>query len=304
MPSIHFIPDDKTVTVEGDETILDAALRAGVPFSHDCGGKARCTTCRVLIMDGEADSVSPRTRSEAMLAQQLGFEPIIRLACQTRVISDIHIRRLVLDESDIALTRVTGTGSSSGSVGTEINLAIMFADIRNFTPFAENQLPYDVIHFLNRYFYHMRLVIERNHGFINNYMGDGLLALFGTDGPGMAAEQAVHAGLEMLQEMEKLQPYIRQTYGQGLQMGIGIHFGDVVIGSLGDADRAKGMVIGDAVNVASRIEDCNKTEQTRLLISAAVYDQIAGKVRIGKTATCTLKGEQKKFQLYEILSLR
>ncbi|HEY5573933.1 MAG TPA: adenylate/guanylate cyclase domain-containing protein [Anaerolineales bacterium] len=304
MPSIHFIPDDKTVTVEAHETILQSAMRAGIPLTHDCGGKARCTTCRILILDGAMAYVSPRNEKEAVLAGQLGFEPIIRLACQTLVTGDIRIRRLVLDDSDISLTRLAGPGSSTASVGSEKYLAILFADIRNFTHFAEKQLPYDVIHFLNRYFYHMRQVVERNKGYINNYMGDGLLALFGLDDPANAAERAVHAGLEMLREMENLQPYIKQTYGQNLQMGVGIHYGDVVIGNLGNAASERSMVIGDAVNVASRIESCNKIASTRLLVSAAVYDQLGDRVTVGKKSNFTLKGKEDEFQLYEILSLR
>ena len=303
MPSVYFIPDDRTVTTEEHETILQAAMRAGIPLTHVCGGNARCTTCRILILDGESTCVSPRNEKEAALAGRLGFEPIIRLACQTQVTGDIRIRRLVLDESDISLTRQTGPGGTSTSVGTEKNLAIMFADLRNFTHFAEKQLPYDVIHFLNRYFYHMRKVIEQNGGHVNNYMGDGLLALFGIDDPATAAEHAVRAGLEMLQAMDDLQPYITQTYGQNLQMGVGIHYGDVVIGSMGDTESEKRMVIGDAVNVASRIESCNKTAGTRLLVSEAVYNQLSDRVTVGKTSTFILKGEEKEFRLYEILSI-
>ena len=304
MPTIQFIPDDKTVTVEPGESILQTALRAGIPLANECGGNARCTTCRVMILEGGPGRVSPRNPKEALLAGQLGFEPIIRLACQTQATHDIRVRRLVLDDSDITLTKHRGPGQSSASVGVEKILAILFADIRNFTTFAEKQLPYDVIHFLNRYFYHMRQVVERYNGTINNYMGDGLLALFGMDDPGTAAESAVRAGLEMLREMENLQPYIKQTYGQNLSMGVGIHYGDVVIGNLGGAASEKSMVIGDAVNVASRIESCNKIAGTRLLVSEAVYGQLGDKVRVGKSSTFTLKGEDHEFLLYEILAIR
>jgi len=277
MPCIHFIPDDISVEINGNETILSAALRAGIPHTHVCGGNARCTTCRIMILDDVEACISPRNEKETLLADRLGFGPIIRLACQTYVKSDVRVRRLVLDNSDIELTKLSKTPGSVTTVGVEKSVTILFADIRNFTAFSEKQLPYDVIHLLNRYFHKMREIIERNHGYINNYMGDGLLALFGVYDPLSATEYGVSAGLEMLQAMDDLQPYIEQTYNQKLQMGVGVHCGEVVIGSIGNSDREKRMVIGDAVNVASRIESCNKSAGTRLLVSEAVYEQLKDK---------------------------
>jgi adenylate cyclase len=179
----------------------------------------------------------------------------------------------------------------------------LFADIRDFTSFSEKQLPYDIIHLLKRYFHLMAKVIERNNGYIYNYMGDGLLALFGVDDPETAPLNGTRAGLEMLEAMAEIQPYIRNTYGQDLDIGVGLHCGDVVIGSIGDAEGEKEMVIGDAVNFASRVESANKKAGTRLLISQPVYDCVKANVKTGKEYSTRLKGIQEEQVLYEILNI-
>lgn len=303
MPSIQFIPDNKEVEIEDDESVLDAALRAQIPLTHVCGGNARCTTCRILILDDSEACARPRTDQERQLAEQLGFAPMIRLACQTYVRNDVRVRRLVLDDSDIHLTSFPGERDYDLKTGVEKYAAILFADIRNFTAFADKQLPYDVIHMLNRYFHIMREIIERHNGDLNNYMGDGLLALFGLTSPSSAAADAVRAGLEMLVAMQDLQPYLKDSYGHELRMGIGIHYGDVVIGSIKNSEGSRNMVIGDAVNVASRIESCNKDAGTCLLVSGMIYDQVKDMVTTGRVASYPIRGKQEAMQLYEILAL-
>ena len=101
------------------------------------------------------DHCTPRNAREKALARRLGFDPAIRLACQTTVTGDVTLRRLVLDDEDVAVTSQLSGGAIPGIVGQEQRLAILFADIRSFTPFAEAMLPYNVIHVLNRYFHHV-----------------------------------------------------------------------------------------------------------------------------------------------------
>src|SRR5580658_6560809 len=102
MPTIRFLPDNKRIEVETGETLLAASLRAGIAHVHACGRIARCSTCRVEIMDG-IHSCGPRTRAEQLLIERLGFHPALRLACQTVALGDMTVRRLVLDDDDIAL---------------------------------------------------------------------------------------------------------------------------------------------------------------------------------------------------------
>lgn len=303
MASIQFIPDDRKVEIKDGESVLDAALRAQIPLTHVCGGNARCTTCRIMILDDIETCTRPRTDQERLLADQLGFAPMIRLACQTYIRNDTRVRRLVLDDSDVHLTSFPAERDYDLKTGAEKYVAILFADIRNFTEFADKQLPYDVIHMLNRYFHIMREIIERHNGDLNNYMGDGLLALFGLADPTAPAADAVRAAIEMLAAMQDLQPYLQDSYGHELRMGVGIHYGDVVIGSIKSSEGSRNMVIGDAVNVASRIESCNKIAGTSLLVSGMVYDQVKDIVTTGRVSRYPIRGKQEAMQLYEILSL-
>ena len=305
MPSINFAPDNKTVEVREDETILQAALRAGIPHTHVCGGKARCTTCRVFVVNANKLEVSLPGESEIFLSRKLGFCGNVRLACQTRVMGDIQARRLVIDDDDVdmALSTVSGQEQAINSSGVEKRVVILFSDIRNFTSFSDKQLPYDVIHMLNRYFRKMRQVIEDNHGQVYNYMGDGLLALFGVEESGSAPENAVRCGLQMLEVMQQMQPYLENTYQQGLDIGIGIHCGDVVIGTIDDSMGDRKMVIGDAVNFASRVESANKTSGTDLLISRSVFEEIGDSLEIGKTCSVEIKGKSGEHSIYEVLSM-
>lgn len=308
MPRISFSGDNVAVETDGKESILQASLRAGIAHTHVCGGKARCTTCRVMVIDGDADALSPPRDNETWLARKYGFAGNIRLACQVSASSDVTLRRLVIDEEDVVITQLCHKDEKFSATGMEKDLVILFADIRNFTRFSESQLPYDIIHMLNRYFYIMRRIIEAHRGQIYNYMGDGLLALFGVEEEGEeegqgVARQAVAAGLAMLEAMDGMQAYLESTYGQGLDIGVGIHRGEVVIGSIDDARSDKKMVIGDAVNFASRIEAHNKEIGTRLLVSAPIYDELQSSLSAGKVCSVNIKGKSGEYRVIEILAM-
>jgi len=300
---ISYLPDQQEIDIQPAETILQASLRAGIPHTHVCGGKARCSTCRVLILEG-LEHCAPRNALEQALAMRLGFDPAIRLACQTTVTGDVTLRRLVLDAEDVALTSQLSAGASPGIVGQEQRLAILFADIRGFTPFAEAMLPYDVIHVLNRYFYHVGQAIRRHGGYIDTYMGDGLMALFGVQEPEKAALQAIQAGLDMLAAVKQLNPYLIALYRRAIQIGIGVHVGDVVVGAVGVGDNRKVTAIGDAVNVASRIEAANKAAGTSFLISEATYIQVQAQVQVKQSIRATLAGKRGHYMLYEVVGVR
>lgn len=302
MSRIFYEPDDKLIKAETAEPILSASLRAGIPHAHACGGNARCSTCRVLVTDG-LENCGPRTAPESLLANRLSFGPDIRLACQTTVAGDVRLRRLVLDAEDEELTGSLAAGSAPSSVGEEKHLAILFADIRNFSTFSEALPPYDVIYVLNRYFHQMGKVISRHGGLINNYMGDGLMALFGVEDPAGAARNAVKAGLGMLDAVEQLRPYLETVYDMSFQIGVGVHYGEVVVGTVGGTELKRLTAIGDAVNIASRIEAANKEAGTRLLISQDVYEQAQDDLVIGKKRLrVTLKGQSGEHTLYEVVS--
>jgi adenylate cyclase len=304
MKQIYYHPDEIDVSVNDAETILRASLRSGIPHTHVCGGKARCSTCRVMIVDG-LEYLDPRNEREQAMAERLKFSPNIRLACQTTFQGQIRLRRLVIDEADIELDDQTMPGRElGGAVGSEKHIAILFSDVRGFTNFSEALPAYDVIHALNRYYHQIGQIITYHGGYIDNYMGDGIMALFGVDDPTDAPLRAVRAGLDMLDAVDQsIRPYFEAIYARVFDIGVGIHYGEAVVGTLGARNNKTETAIGDAVNFASRIESANKEAGTRLLISDDTYNEVQDYVQVGKTTRMMVKGKTGEHMLYEVVGV-
>lgn len=299
-PHVFFELDGRDAAPRPGEPMLQVSLRSGINHAHVCGGKARCSTCRVRVTSG-LEHCLPRNEAETKLATRVGFGPDIRLACQTQVDGPVHVRRLVLDDDDVALA------DQKKLVGTERRLAILFADVRGFTPLSERLPPYDVIHLLNRYFRLVGAVIEQAGGEVTNYMGDGLMALFGREGSGPEAERAaaraaVKAGLGMLAAVDGFQRYFHQLSSGEFRIGVGAHFGTAVVGALG-AGNAVVTAIGDAVNVASRVEHATRETSTSMLITQPLYELARDLCTVRGPLTVPLKGCSTSFPLYEVLAL-
>jgi adenylate cyclase len=216
------------------------------------------------------------------------------------------MRRIILNNKDVDLTGVYIKGVKKGLTGIEKHAFILFADIRGFTSFAESLLPYDVIHILNYYFHTMGQVITRYGGYIDNYMGDGLMALFESDDPKDGALRSVQAALEMLEAVQhEIRPYISDFKGKKskIEIGIGLHFGLVVAGSVGSTNNRRSTVIGDSVNFASRIEAVTKVAGARFLISEETFSIISQKIKVGKTLSVKIPGKKGEYNLYEVVGL-
>jgi adenylate cyclase len=259
--SIISFQNEKSVEIDAETSILQSALRNGIPLIHACGGNARCSTCRVLVLQG-LENLCPRNQQEQNLSEQRNFNARVRLACQATVKGDVTVRRLVLDEEDKQLVMAEMSSDSPRNVGEEQHLAVLFCDIRNFTTFSESALPYDVVHILNRYFYKVGQVIERHNGKIDNFMGDGMMALFGGKNAENAVLDGIRAGLGMLAAVADMRTYMASQFRLDLQIGIGLHYGQVVFGSVGTGERRRLTAVGDAVNFASRIEEANRVAGT------------------------------------------
>ncbi len=303
MPLIYYLPDKIEIETHEGETILMAALRAGIMHTHLCGGSARCSTCRVIILEG-LENCTPRNAEEQAIATMLQFDPKVRLSCQTVVTGNVKLRRLVTDVlQDVEVTSLYIEGVDPCSIGVEKYIVILFSDIRGFTPFAENLLPYDVIHALNLYFQKVGEVIDRHGGVINNYMGDGFMALFEVDDPNEGALRAVGAGLELINAVQELKPYLEELYNKSFKIRVGLHYGQVLAGKLGSPGNKKMTVLGDAVNLASRIEAANKQAGTQFLISEDTYALVKAQVKIGQRVCLRLPGKSGEYNLYEVVGL-
>lgn len=304
MATLHCAPDDAEIPFDPDRNVLEHMLGAGVRAAHACGGNARCSTCRVRVLEGLA-ACRPRTEAERKIAERLDFPDEIRLACQTRLSGPVRLRRLVLDDEDLALaSQIAGTGERR-CVGKEEFVAVLFSDIEGFTSLSEALPAYDIVHILNRFYAAAGETIAASGGCIANYMGDGLMALFGLDaGRDEAPLNAVKAGLGLLAAADRVAKYLQDAYGRGFAIRVGVHCGPAVVGHVGAPGGRRETAIGDTINVASRIEAANKRVETRLLVSEDVRRRVAAHVEVGRGCDVELRGKSGTLAVHEITGLR
>lgn len=300
MPSIRCLPDD--VVVDGDRaaTLLERLLAAGVPVANDCGGKGRCSTCRVRIVDGH-DGLNARTKRESSIARRIELPDDIRLACQTSADCDVTLQRLVLDELDEALADQTKRKRAAGPVAREADIAVVFADVAGYTALADALPAYDIMHILNRFFRGASRAVEDRGGRVDNYMGDAILAHFGLDDAEDASVRAVRAGFDILEVADSVSAYVGQLFDRSFSVRIGVHFGPVVVGSLGGERSARQTAIGDAVNVASRLEAANKELGTRMIVSEEIVRECPPQLIVGRHFELGLRGRTGETSAFEAL---
>jgi len=300
MTTIVYVGEDKAVPVADPAmTILDVSIAHKIAHVRTCGGHGRCTTCRVRICDG-IHSVSARTPREAEVADALRWDGFTRLACQTRVSGDVSLERLVKSPADVSCLQVE---EASIAPSQERTLAVLFCDIRDFTPFVEAHLAYDVVHILNRFFKAVGDAIVVNNGVIYQYVGDQIVGLFGVGGdpPEKSCLDTMRAGLGMLAALNDLNAQLSVEFATTLEIGIGAHFGPLIVGMMGHPDHQQFSVVGDAMNIASRIQDTNKALGTRFLMSQALFNQVPQAPVKVRTAQAVLKGKHGAFQLVEAI---
>jgi len=302
MVKVNTFPDQIAFDLHADETLLEAGLRSGVAFAHACGGRAKCSTCRISVIDG-LEACSTRTEIERSMADRLGLADDVRLACQLRPTDTISVRRLVLDETDLIMCSQLDRAVATRTGETKL-VTIFFSDIVDFTSISERLSPYDTMYLLNRYFVQVGDIIERNGGFIDKFVGDGLMAIFGIEDQPNAPLRAVSSALQILEAVDRMKPFFASMYDVALDIRIGLHYGEAVIGSLGSIGHERLTAIGDVVNVASRIEAANKDAGTRLLVSEALHAQVEDSVEVADFVRFRPKGTSERITLYEIVKLK
>lgn len=237
------------------------------------------------------------------MANRLGLADEVRLACQLRPEGELRVRRLVLDETDLMIASQLGHAQATRS-GEAKHVTIFFSDIADFTSLSERLSPYDVMYLLNRYFVEVGDIIEQNGGFIDKFVGDGFMAIFGVDDQLDAPLHAVNAALQILAAVDRLKPFFASMYEVEFDVRIGLHYGEAVIGTLGSIGHERPTAIGDVVNVASRIEAANKDAGTRLLISEALLDLVEDHVEVADFVRVRLRGTSDRITLHEISRLK
>jgi adenylate cyclase len=284
----------RVVPIRVGATVLETLRDYGIPHASLCGGRARCTTCRVLVTKG-LDQLSAPSGLEADALGRIGASPGMRLACQIRPSADIAVMPLLAAEAGAADGRLRG-----GFEGSERLVTVLFVDIRGSTTLGEAKLPYDVLFILNRFFGEMSAAIAATRGHYSQFTGDGLMALYGLDAadPATGPPSALAGAREMLVRLEQLNHQLRDELSNPLRIGLGIHYGEAIVGAMGPPKSQIITAIGDTVNTCARLESLTKEFDCVAVISRQAAE-VAGLAVAGRELLeASVKGRSEPVQFY------
>lgn len=256
----------RTLRVPKGLSVLEASLRHNVPHASVCGGRARCSTCRIRVIGDHGLLPAPSPREAFVLSQVGATDPSIRLACQLRPTGDLSFFQLFMPS-----LASTVPAAPSASIGQERYLVSLFVDMRGSTRLAEQRLPFDTVFIVNRFLGAVSQAVIASGGQPNQFVGDGLLALFGLGvDPRTACRQAVLAAGRIAANIAELNTSLGHDLREPIRFGIGIHGGEVIVGEIGYRDHMVFTALGDAVNVAARLQDMTKSLGCEAIISEDV----------------------------------
>src|SRR6202048_1921558 len=259
----------RTVRVPKGLSVLEASLRNNVPHASICGGRARCSTCRIRVI-GDCSALPEPSKREAFVLNRVGAaDPSIRLACQLRPTGDLSFFQLFMPHTIAA----SAHASQPQRIGQERYLVSMFVDMRGSTRLAEHRLPFDTVFIVNRFLGGGSQAGIEGGGQPNQFVGDGELALFGlATGRQTACRQALKAAAMIAANVEELNRFLEHDQREPIRFGIGIHGGEGIIGAIGYRDHMVFTALGDAVNVAGRLPELTKSLGCEVVLSDDVRD--------------------------------
>src|SRR5215467_3887943 len=222
--------DPKQVRVPKGLSILEASLRFKVPHASVCGGRARCSTCRVRVVSDRTSLPRPSRREAFVLARVGAPDPSIRLACQLRPQTDVAVIPILPPHIGADFVR----NRRRVNIGEERYIVSMFVDMRGSTRLSEERLPFDIVFLINRFVDAACQAVTESGGQPNQFVGDGVLALFGINGdPATACRQALRAASLVASNIAYLNHQFETEVREPIQYGIGIHAGEVIAGDIG-----------------------------------------------------------------------
>ncbi len=289
----------RSVPILPGATVLETLRAHGIAHASVCGGRARCTTCRVLVTKG-LDRLPEPAGQEAKALSRIGATPGMRLACQIRPLADIAVMPLLAADAGAADGAVRG-----GLEGSERPITVVFVDLRGSTTLGEAKLPYDVLFILNQFFHEMTQALAATHGHYSQFTGDGLMALYGlyAADPASGAADAIRGARDMLARLDQLNHRLRADLREPLRIGIGIHHSEAIVGAMGPPRSQIITAIGDTVNTCARLESLTKEYGCAVIISRQAAET-AGLRLVGHALhQAPVKGRMQPVEFYALDTL-
>jgi len=260
--------DGRTVRALNGVSLLEALRNARIPHASVCGGRGRCSTCRVHVNNG-LDELDPPGELEARALTRIKAGKEIRLACQLYPKADLAITPLVMANQTLSATLHSG-----GVQGHEEYVVAMFVDMRGSTALGERVLAYDVVFILNRFFTELSSALTDSHGHYAQFAGDGLMALYGLEPErkSRACADALDGAREMFRRIDHLNQQLQREFGETVKMGVGIHGGEAIVGTMGPPKTPLLTAVGDNINIAARLESQTKEIGCDLIVSVQTLE--------------------------------
>lgn len=280
-------------------SILEMSRIAGIPHASVCGGRGRCSTCRVRIGGADRAKLPPPSSDEQKVLARIGAPANVRLACQLRPPPG---RYRVTPLLPATAGPVEAYRRQPQAHGGERYVAILFADLRGFTSISEGRLPYDVVFLLNRYFRATGHAIEAAGGRVDKFIGDGVMAIFGLNREAsVACRQALDAAHRMAQALDELNEALSGDLDQPLRIGIGLHAGPTIVGEMGYERATQLTAIGDTVNIASRLEALTKELAVELVVSQELLDRAGIDLPASARHDVEIRGRQERLAVRAVV---
>ncbi|ATA57938.1 adenylate/guanylate cyclase domain-containing protein [Variovorax boronicumulans] len=275
---------DRTVHVPPGWSVLEASRSHGIAHVSICGGRARCSTCRVRV-GGAPEHIGTPGRDEQRTLERVRAPHDVRLACQLRPRGSIEVTPL------FAPLPREGRPAPVGRFGHERDVAILFVDLRRWSGLSERQWPFDLAYVLDRYFAIVGAAVRESGGVPNQFIGDSVMAIFGleSDLP-TACRQALHATQLIGERMDAWNVDFQAQFGQQLDFGMGLHAGRAAVGEVGYLETTTFTAIGEVVNTASRLQDHSKAASARLVVSQFAAQQAGAEATLGPVDTLNVRG--------------
>src|SRR5688572_4636909 len=286
----------RVISAPVGRSILEAIRDEGLPHASVCGGRARCSTCRVRIAEG-LESLAPPGRLEAQALARIEAPPNVRLACQCRPTRDVAVTPLLPPNPGPS----SAAQPRSGAQGRERPIVAMFVDLRDSTRLGEGRLPYDVVFIMNQFFAEMHAALRASGGYYAQFRGDGLLALYGLESSlSHACRAAIEGAAEMQKRIEQLNRTLAVDLDEPLRIGIGIHAGIAIVGTMGPPDAPIYSAIGDMVNTAARLEGMTKAYGCVLVVSADALRQAGIEAGDAPLHQVRVRGKNERLAVYAV----